>query len=84
MANNLATQRHISVADPGFPEEGAPTPGEGAPTYDFAKFFQKLHDTRSPLDPPLYLCSLNLLHQYGKLLVIKLVTRKEANRLIIL
>ena len=27
-----------------FPEEGAPTP-QGAPTYDFAKFCQKLHET---------------------------------------
>ena len=31
------------VADPGFPEEGAPTL-QGAPTYDFAKFSQKLHE----------------------------------------
>ena len=50
-----------------FPEEGAPTLG-GAPTYDFAKFFQKLHEIERistpgggatcpscpPLDPPLY------------------------------
>ena len=46
-----------------FPEEGAPTRG-GAPTYDFAKFFQKLHEIEriwtheggaslAPLDPPL-------------------------------
>ena len=27
-----------------FPEEGAPTPQGGAPTYDFAKFSQKLHE----------------------------------------
>ena len=27
-----------------FPEEGAPTPGGGAPTYDFAIFSQKLHE----------------------------------------
>ena len=27
-----------------FPEEGAPTPRGGAPTYDFAKFSQKLHE----------------------------------------
>ena len=26
-----------------FPEEGVPTP-RGAPTYDFAKFSQKLHE----------------------------------------
>ena len=47
-----------------FPEEGAPTPA-GAPTYDFAKFSQKLHESEriwAPgghaslallLDPPL-------------------------------
>ena len=48
-----------------FPEEAAPTP-RGAPTYDFAKFSQKLHEIEriwtpggdraslaSPLDPPL-------------------------------
>ena len=27
-----------------FPEEGAPTLQGGAPTYDFAKFSQKLHE----------------------------------------
>ena len=27
-----------------FPEEGAPTPRGGAPTYDFAKFSPKLHE----------------------------------------
>ena len=50
-----------------FPEEGAPTPQRGAPTYDFAKFSQKLHEIERiwtpggggpaslvpPLDPPL-------------------------------
>ena len=47
-----------------FPEEGAQTP-QGAPTYDFAKFSQKLHEIERiwtggggsrplhPLDPPL-------------------------------
>ena len=34
---------HLSVADPGFPRGGAPTP-RGGPTYDFAKFSQKLHE----------------------------------------
>ena len=36
----------ISVADPGFPRGGgANSPGGGgAPTYDFAKFSQKLHE----------------------------------------
>ena len=32
-----------SVADPGFPRGGAPT-HQGAPTYDFAKISQKLHE----------------------------------------
>ena len=49
-----------------FPEEGVPTPQGGAPTYDFAKFSQKLHEIERiwaprggarplhpPLDPPL-------------------------------
>ena len=34
---------HMPVADPGFPRGGAPAL-QGAPTYDFAKFSQKLHD----------------------------------------
>ena len=52
----------LPVADPGFPEEGAPTP-RGVPTYDFAKISQKLHEIERiwtggaspapPLDPPL-------------------------------
>ena len=34
-----------AVADPGFPRGGgANSPGRGAPTYDFAKFSQKLHE----------------------------------------
>ena len=38
----------LSAADPGFPQWGAPTPqgGGGAPTYDFAKFSQKLHEIK--------------------------------------
>ena len=49
-----------------FPEEGAPTPQGGAPTYDFARISQKLHEIERiwtprggraspapPLDPPL-------------------------------
>ena len=52
------------MADPGFPRgRGANSPG-GVPTYDFAKFSQKLHEIeriwtpggrilRAPLDPPL-------------------------------
>ena len=57
------------MADPGFPRGGgANSPGGGAPTYDFAKFSQKLHEIERiwaprggaslapPLDPPLW-CS---------------------------
>ena len=34
-----------SVADPGFPRGGgANSPGGGAPTYDFVKISQKLHE----------------------------------------
>ena len=54
------------VTDPGFPRGGgANSRGGGAPTYDFAKFPQKLHGIEriwnpqgahvplAPLDPPL-------------------------------
>ena len=54
----------VQVADPGFPRGGgANSPGGGLPTYDFAKFSQKLNEIeriwtlggvpRAPLDPPL-------------------------------
>ena len=64
----------LTVADAGFPRGGRANPrggggseewGVGAPTYDFAKFFQKLHEIERiwtpggrtslalPLDPPL-------------------------------
>ena len=33
-----------SGADPGFPVGGGANPPEGAPTYDFAKFREKLHE----------------------------------------
>ena len=33
-----------AVADPGFPPGGGTNYPEGAPTYDFAKFSQKLHE----------------------------------------
>ena len=36
-----------SMADPGFPRGGGANPrGGGAPTYDFAKFSQKLHELK--------------------------------------
>ena len=34
----------MAVADPGFPRGGGANSPGGAPTYDFAKFFQKLHE----------------------------------------
>ena len=56
----------LSVADPGFPLGGDANPrGGGAPTYEFAKFSQKMHAIeriwtrggvpRAPLDPPMAL-----------------------------
>ena len=56
----------IAVADPGFPRGGGANSSGGAPTYNFAKFSQKLHEIeriwargggarvpRAPLDLPL-------------------------------
>ena len=34
----------LSVADPGFPRGGGTNPPGEAPTYNFAKFSQKLHE----------------------------------------
>ena len=58
-----------SVADPGFARGGGANSPGGVPTYDFAKFFQKLHEIERiwaprggrvslhpPLDPP-HVCS---------------------------
>ena len=53
-----------SGADPGFPLGGGANPPGGAPTYDFAKCHEKLHEiekilgpqlgrARPPLNPPL-------------------------------
>ena len=62
-----------SVADPGFPQGGgANSPGGGeAPTYDFAKFSQKLHEieriwTRGgpPLDAPLEFILFSYFHPH--------------------
>ena len=36
--------QYITVADPGFPRGGGANFPGGAPTYDFAKFSQKLHE----------------------------------------
>ena len=58
------TLHSLTVADPGFPQGGGANSPGGAPTYDFAKFPQKLHEIeriwappggvpRVPLDPPL-------------------------------
>ena len=52
----------LPVADPGFPRGGGANSPGGAPTYDFAKFSQKLHEIeriwaprggRASLAPPL-------------------------------
>ena len=43
--NVCKIRRYLPVADPGFPRAwGANSRGGGAPTYDFAKFPQKLHE----------------------------------------
>ena len=34
----------MAGADPGFPVGGGANPPGGAPTYDFAKFHEKLHE----------------------------------------
>ena len=48
---------HRLVTDLGFPREGGANSPGGAPTYDFAKISQKLHEIERiwtpPLDPPL-------------------------------
>ena len=43
LGGSLSVIDHTAHRIQDFPEEGAPTPG-GAPTYDFAKFSQKLHE----------------------------------------
>ena len=70
------------MADPGFPGGGgANFPGGGAPTYDFAKFSQKLREIKRiwaggggaslapPLDPPLVmsLCTSKIYQTYSNL-----------------
>ena len=43
--NYLESFISIAGADPGFPVGGGANPrGGGAPTYDFAKFCEKLHE----------------------------------------
>ena len=53
----------ITGADPGFPIGGGANPPEGGPTYDFAKFCEKLHEIEkilgrrrggTPLNLPLH------------------------------
>ena len=47
---NFLTTRRIPGADPGFPVGGGASPrGGGAPTYDFAKFCEKLHEIEKSL-----------------------------------
>ena len=53
----MRTANHQQWRIQDFPEEGAPTPRGGAPTYEFAKFSQKLHEieriwTPNPSRPP--------------------------------
>ena len=61
---DLGFPRRGPGADPGFPVGGGANPLAGAPTYDFAKFCEKLHEIekilgrrggtgRAPLNPPL-------------------------------
>ena len=64
MKNSLLFIRRPG-ADPGYPVGGGANPPGGAPTYDFAKFREKLHEIenilgrggaragRAPLNPPL-------------------------------
>ena len=41
---------HKPGTDPGFPVGGGANPrGRGVPTYDFAKFFKKLHEIENIL-----------------------------------
>ena len=63
----------MSVADPGFPRGGGANSPGGAPTYDFAKFSQKLHEIERIwiprgarpkfyyVDPPLHVPSFFLI-----------------------
>ena len=76
-ANRRTLHNHGQWRIQDFPEEGAPTPQGEAPTYDFAKFSQKLHEieristprgggrpSRPSLDPP-----LTVNHKYGLLML---------------
>ena len=62
----LFGNEYLTGADPGFPVGGGANPLGGAPTYDFAKFCEKLHEIEKilgrrggrapgapPLNPPL-------------------------------
>ena len=75
------------VADPGFPRGGGTNPPKGAPSYDFAKFSQKVHKIEriwtprgariphAPLDPPLQTVILTrecLVHYYSHLWLFQL------------
>ena len=58
----------LTGADPGFPVGGGADPLGGAPIYGFVKFSQNLHEIenilgrRIPLDPPLAMHSLKVMH----------------------
>ena len=50
-SSKLNLQFWSPVADPGFPEVGAPTLQGRAPTYDFAKISQNLHEIERTWTP---------------------------------
>ena len=47
----MALKLFMPGADPEFPVGGAPTLQWGAPTYEFAKFSEKLHEIEKNLGP---------------------------------
>ena len=59
------------AADPGFPRGGGANPPSGAPTYDFAKFFRKLHEIER-IWTPKGCTSLSPLRSANDLLVVSL------------
>ena len=84
------------MADPGFPRGGganSPGVGVGTPTYDFAKFSQKLHEIERIWTPPLrsataldrYVLCLSrnvspnyLAHLGGDILIVLLIPGRSA------
>ena len=56
-----------SVADPGIPRGGGANSPGGAPTYDFAKFSQKLHEIERVPCAPLRSATDLSIHSTNKL-----------------